>query len=371
MKWLVLLALVGLSESLFRVQLEKFKPVRMVLEEQGLLDDFLEKNPYNPYSKYQIFAQTVNEPMINYLDMEYYGIASIGTPPQSFKMLFDTGSSNLWVASVYCNSYACTNHKKYDPSLSSTYVATNQYMSIQYGTGSMTGFLAYDTVNVAGINVPKQIFALSTTEPGNFLHYAPFDGILGLAFPSLSSGGATPVFDNMMKQGLVSQDLFSVYLSREGSTGSMVTFGGIDQSLFTGSINWVPLTSETYWQIKIDYLKFNGEVVACAQGCSAFVDTGTSLLVGPYEGMTSVERAIYPLINCDNIASMPDLIISINGVEYPVPASAYLRNCHMGLQAINFPSSSGNLWILGDVFLREYYSIYDRANNMVGLAKAV
>lgn len=66
---------------------------------------------------------------------------------------------------------------------------------------------------VAGIQVTNQIFGLSETEPGSFLYYAPFDGILGLAFPRLAAASATPVFDNMMSEGLVSQDLFSVFLS--------------------------------------------------------------------------------------------------------------------------------------------------------------
>lgn len=66
---------------------------------------------------------------------------------------------------------------------------------------------------VGGISDTNQIFGLSETEPGSFLYYAPFDGILGLAYPSISASGATPVFDNLWDQGLVSQDLFSVYLS--------------------------------------------------------------------------------------------------------------------------------------------------------------
>lgn len=67
---------------------------------------------------------------------------------------------------------------------------------------------------VAGINVRNQIFGLAETEPGDFFYYTPFDGILGLAFPSIASSGATPVFDNMMRENLVDRDLFSVYLSR-------------------------------------------------------------------------------------------------------------------------------------------------------------
>lgn len=45
------------------------------------------------------------------------------------------------------------------------------------------------------------------------MQYMRADGILGLAYPRLAASSATPVFDNMMKEGLVDQDMFSVYLS--------------------------------------------------------------------------------------------------------------------------------------------------------------
>ncbi|NXY82737.1 PEPA protein, partial [Alcedo cyanopectus] len=145
---------------------------------------------------------------------EYYGTISIGNPAQNFTVIFDTGSSNLWVPSIYCHSFSCSDHNLFDPSKSSTFIATNDSFSIGYGTGNLSGILGYDTVRVANINVSNQIFGLSESEPGDFFYYVPFDGILGLAFPSIASDGATPVFDNMMAQGLVERNLFSVYLSK-------------------------------------------------------------------------------------------------------------------------------------------------------------
>uniref|UniRef100_A0A8C4RS84 pepsin A n=1 Tax=Erpetoichthys calabaricus TaxID=27687 RepID=A0A8C4RS84_ERPCA len=331
--------------SLSRLHLQKGKTVREILKEKGLLDDFLREHPYNPLSKFQGYGVVSNEPMTNYLDMSYFGTISIGTPPQTFTVIFDTGSANLWVPSVYCNSQACSNHNRFNPSQSSTYQATSTSVSIQYGTGSMTGFLAYDTVDVS-INVANQIFGLSTSEPGSFLYYAQFDGILGLAYPSISSSSATPVFDNMMSQNLVNQDLFSFYLSPDDQSGSVVTFGGVDPNYYSGSINWVPLTSESYWQIQVDYIQVNGQTVACSQGCQAIVDTGTSLLSGPPTPISNIQNAIG--------------ISSDGGQE-----------CTSGFQSMDIPTSSGDLWILGDVFIRVYYSIFDRANNMVGLAQAV
>ncbi|XP_041083520.1 pepsin A-like [Polyodon spathula] len=387
MKWAVVLcALVALSECLHRqellkVPLRKGKSVRKALEEKGLLEDFLQRYPYNPSAKFNpSFAVQSNESLMNDMDFSYYGIISIGTPPQSFKVVFDTGSANLWVPSIYCNSNACSNHNKFNPDLSSTYRSTSQTVAIQYGTGSMTGILGYDTVTVAGIVDPNQIFGLSKTEPGDFLYYSVSDGILGLSYPSISATGATPVFDNMMAEGLVSQDLFSFYLSRDDQEGSLVTFGGIDPSYYTGQIYWVPVTSQTYWETTMESITIDGKVVACASGCQAIVDTGTARIVGPtsdinnifaYVGATERQYGLQSIVNCNSLGSMPDVTFKINGYQFSLPPSAYVSqegsSCTTGFGL----NGNNQLWILGDVFIREWFSIFDRGNNRIGLAKAV
>ncbi|KAM7165027.1 pepsin A-like [Macrochelys suwanniensis] len=370
----VMESVLSVTES---VSLKKGKSLRQNLKEHGLLEDFLKKHPYNVASKYfpSLANDFASEPLTNYMDVDYYGTISIGTPAQDFTVIFDTGSSNLWVPSVYCSSEACTNHNKFNPSDSSTYEATSQSLSIQYGTGSMTGILAYDTVQVGGIVDTKQIFGLSETEPGSTFYYAPFDGILGLAFPSISSSGATPVFDNMMNEGLVSQDFFSVYLSSDEQSGSFVMFGGIDSSYYSGSLNWIPLSSETYWEITMDSITIDGETIACSNSCQAIIDTGTSLLAGPSTGISNIDSYIGTsdgTISCSDMSSLPNIIFTINGIEFPVPASAYIidesGSCTSGFESIDIPTSSGELWILGDVFIHQYYVVFDRANNQVALA---
>ncbi|XP_014648360.1 PREDICTED: pepsin-3-like isoform X3 [Ceratotherium simum simum] len=314
------------------------------------------------------------------MDEEYFGTISIGTPAQDFTVIFDTGSSNLWVPSVYCSSVACTNHNQFNPEDSSTYEATSESVSIEYGTGSMTGILGYDTVTVGGIDDTNQIFGLSETEPGDNFYYAPFDGILGLGYPSISASDATPVFDNIWDQGLVSEDLFSVYLSSDDESGSVVIFGGIDSSYYTGSLHWVPVTEEGYWQITVDSITINGETIACSGSCQAIVDTGTSLLAGPTSAIDNIQSYIgasedssgEEVISCSAIYSLPDIVFTLNGVEFPLPASAYIleegETCISGFEGVDLDTSSGELWILGDVFIRQYYTVFDRANNQVGLA---
>ncbi|XP_005989293.1 pepsin A-like [Latimeria chalumnae] len=383
MKWLlVLMATVALSECMTKVPLVKEKSLRDILEEKGLLQEALKY--YNPGAKYlpdtdNTFA--ADEPLVNYMDMEYFGVISIGTPPQSFKVIFDTGSANLWVLSVYCDSPPCKNHPTFNPQKSSTFRYSNKHVNIWYGAGSMTGFLGYDTVKIGSIVDPNQIFGLSRTETGSFFYYAPFEGLLGLAYPSISASGATPVFDNLMKQGLVSEHLFSFYLSKDAQTSSVVTFGGIDTSYYTGNINWIPLSHQTYWQITMESVTVNNQVVGCNGGCQAIVDTGTALIGGPYNDILAIQRRIgaYPNnygtydVDCNNLSNMPYIGISLNGVQYYLSPAAYVVKRKSSCTSGFFTMSMNGVpsWILGDVFLREYYSIFDRANNKVGLAKAV
>ncbi|XP_038675282.1 pepsin A-like [Scyliorhinus canicula] len=385
MKWLIItLACIQLSECLFRMPLFKGKSTRNVLREKGLLEDFLKNHPHDPSSKFEgPLSLNVNEPMTNYMDMDYYGRISIGNPPQSFTVIFDTGSSNLWVPSVYCSQASCTKHRRFYPSRSSTYTSNNQAVSIQYGTGAMVGILGYDTVSISNMVIRDQEFGLATSEPGGFYSYVTFDGILGLGYPSLASAGATTVFHNMVAQNLLDQPLFSVYLTRGyGESGSEILFGGIDSSHYTGQIRWVPVTREFYWQINIDRVTINGQVVACDGGCPAIVDTGTSYLTGSTSAIDTIQQYIgargsptsVATIDCSNLGSMPDVVFTINGMDFPLSPQVYtLQENYYGQSSCysGFSGGGGNQWILGDVFIGGYYTIFDHGNNRLGFAQAV
>uniref|UniRef100_A0A671YDP6 pepsin A n=1 Tax=Sparus aurata TaxID=8175 RepID=A0A671YDP6_SPAAU len=365
MKWaFVVCAMVALSECLVQVPLERGQTARELLEEQGLWEEYKLKYPYNPMAKFDDRFAVGTQPMTNDANLAYYGVISIGTPPQNFKVIFDTGSSNLWVPSVYCSSPACNNHAKYDPAASSTYRQDGSPLDILYGTGSMTGILGYDTVMVGGIAVKNQIFGLSKTE-GPFMEYIHADGFLGLAYPSISASGATPVFDNMMKQG------------QPWHKGSVVTFGGTDPNHYIAPITWIPLSSQRFWQITMDSITINGQVVACSGGCQAIVDTGTSLVIGPQSDIDNINSLVGVTVkngeytvSCNDIPQMPDVTFHIQGKEFTLPSSAFIRQTkHYGCLT-GFDRGGHSEWLLGDIFLRQFYSIYSRAQNMVGLAKA-
>ncbi|XP_015718538.1 pepsin A-like [Coturnix japonica] len=380
MGWLWLMGLAVATHALMtKVTLQQKKTKQRVLQDSRVLGELLLQQAPSLAVKHH--CTTSKESLENYMDLSYVGTISIGTPPQHFSVIFDTGSANMWVPSVYCTSLACANHRRFDPARSSTYHSTNTSVAAWYGTGSMVGVLAYDTVMVGSIQVQNQMVGLSQWEPGSFLVHVPFDGFLGLAFPRIASSGATPLFDNMMSQGLVAQDLFSIYLTPDKRNGSFVLFGGIDNSHFTGNLIWIPLTAQTYWQIKVDRITMHGLPIACIHGCQAILDSGTSMLAGPGISISHIHNKMgatrspsgLHTVRCSSV--LPDITFIIAGTQFPLPPQFYILqmedgSCMSGFEAYALPTAADELWILGHIFLRRYYSVFDRANNMVGLAPA-
>ncbi|KAK6805151.1 hypothetical protein RDI58_002936 [Solanum bulbocastanum] len=235
-------------------------------------------------------------PLKNYLDAQYYGEIGIGSPPQKFKVIFDTGSSNLWVPSSKCYfSIACWIHSNYKASKSSTYTRDGEYCSIRYGTGSISGHFSMDNVQVGDLVVKDQVFIEATREPSITFIVAEFDGILGLGFQEISAGNTTPVWYNMVGQGLVKEPVFSFWFNRDANAkqGGELVFGGVDPKHFKGNHTYVPLTQKGYWQFNMgDFLIGNTSTGYCAGGCAAIVDSGTSLLAGPTTIVTQINHAI-------------------------------------------------------------------------------
>lgn len=273
-------------------------------------------------------------PISNFEDAQYYGPITIGTPAQNFKVVFDTGSSNLWVPSKSCpwSDLACKLHSKYDSSKSSTYQANGTKFAIQYGSGSLSGFFSNDDVSVGGLTVTKQVFAEATAEPGLAFVAAKFDGILGMAFTRISVDRATPVWYNMLAQGLVTKDEYSFWLNRNvnGSQGGELVLGGYDPAHIVGDITWVPLTLDAYWQFKMDKLTVSG--TDYASGVKAIADTGTSLLVGPVAAIEAINKAIGAtkitageyMIDCKKIPTLPDVTIVLAGTTFTLTPQQYV-----------------------------------------------
>lgn len=316
-------------------------------------------------------ASPPKEQLTNDMNMEYYGVITIGTPPQTFNVLFDTGSSNLWVPSIQCASESCLDHMSFNPTLSTTYTYTNEMITLQYGKGGMSGFLGIDVISVAGLVVTNQTFGLATTEQNNTFVHSGFDGILGMGYASLAIDNVVPPFYNMLAQGLITNPVFSFYLARNNTSqqGGELILGGSDPSLYKGSMSYADITEENYWQFNVDRATMNGQVLCT--NCAAIADTGTSLLMAPKDIYNRITALLGidsdTVIDCSNTSNMPTLLFSIGGKVFGVPSSAYIISsgdmCILGIGGMET-----QFWILGDVFLGQYYSEFDMGNNRIGFA---
>ncbi len=172
----------------------------------------------------------------DFSNAQYYGTVQIGTPPQEFTVIFDTGSSNLWVPKVNCKNcgywFINGGKKKYDESKSSTFTKDGSDFHIQYGSGDVQGFFSTDNVILADdLVVSDQKFAEVSDAGGLGAGYimGQFDGILGLGFEGLALGGAKTVFKNAIDQNVVEKSMFSFDLG--DNTEGELTFGGYGEFL--------------------------------------------------------------------------------------------------------------------------------------------
>jgi phytepsin len=231
------------------------------------------------------------------LGAQYYGAIEIGSPKQEFTVVFDTGSSNLWVPSSKCHlSLACFFHHRYQSSRSTSYKADGTSFSIQYGTGSLQGFLSVDDVTLGDLTVKGQTFAEATKEPSITFLAAKCDGILGLGFKEISVNRVEPVWYNLLNQKLVQEPVFSFWLNRNASKekkGGELVLGGVDPDHFRGEHTYTPVTRKAYWQFEMGDVLLGGDSTGfCAGGCAAIADSGTSLLAGPVGIVAEINHAI-------------------------------------------------------------------------------
>jgi len=310
------------------------------------------------------------------MDAQYYGNVDIGTPAQTFKVIFDTGSSNLWVPSSQCKSIACILHKRSDHTKSTSYTVNGTQFEIQYGSGSMAGFWSYDAVNIGGLTANNAVVGEATKLNGLSFSVSKFDGILGMGWPAISVDNVTPIFMELWNQGSVQDNSFAFYLTpKAGQAGSTLILGGVDESLADGPFKYYDIAMEAWWVLKSGGVDFNGTHFDLD---NVIVDTGTSVLVGPTALVKKITANIPLAPDCADIPSYPDITFTLGGDAYVLSASDYIlevtalgeTQCVLGIQGLDLPSQLGEAFILGDTFIHRYYSHFDMGKKQIGFAKA-
>ncbi|CAA3018189.1 aspartic ase-like [Olea europaea subsp. europaea] len=486
------LAFSASNDGLVRIGLKKMKfdqnnrlAARLESKEGEALRASIRK--YNLRGKLGDTADADIVALKNYMDAQYFGEIGVGTPHQKFTVIFDTGSSNLWVPSSKCYF---SHVFSYD--ILSVYRHKRKSAAIHYGTGAISGFFSQDNVEVGDLVIKNQEFIEATREPSVTFLVAKFDGILGLGFQEISVGNATPVWYSMVKQGLIKEPVFSFWLNRnvEEEEGGEIVFGGVDPNHYNGKHTYVPVTRKGYWQFDMgDVLIDHKPTGYCGGGCSAIADSGTSLLAGPATIVTMINHAIgatgvvsqeckavveqygqtimdlllsevrpqkicsqiglcafdgahgvsmgiesvvdekegrssglrdamcsscemavvwmqnqlrqnqtqdrilsyvnelcerlpSPMgesaVQCGSLSSMPSVSFTIGGKVFDLSPEEYIlkvgegaaAQCISGFTALDIPPPRGPLWILGDVFMGRYHTVFDGGKLRVGFAEA-
>ena len=257
-----------------------------------------------------------------------------------------------------------------------------------------------EEIALGDLIVKKQIIGVADEIDIPLLDDVVWDGILGLAYPNsnLKKQSIRPLFDNIMDQGLLvnkhEKNQFAYFLGKE--TGA-ITFGGADMRFKADrneEFQWAPIKEENYWTISVKDVRkeYNNKKVAtsrfleqkskvkklCPDGCKTIVDTGTYLVYGPQEVFQNYLSDIM-IDNCNSKSSLPDIIFELQG-EGGTTFDLRLRpddyvlhfkvdgvdDCVIGIA----PDTEDTGWTFGQVFLRAFYTIFDRDENRIGFARS-
>jgi len=326
---------------------------------------------------------------LNFHDSLYLGNISIGsTDPadNTFLVMFDTGSANLWVADNSTQNPAFP--KRYDCASSPTCVVLDMPpKDLHYGSGNISGYYVKETVNLGdGFQIHDQIMILSRAQA---VPPSIFQGILGLGTAKLADGIPT-YMDNLQAQGVIQDRVFSLYASNDPESTieakSELIIGGYDPKYMLPGVTeftYFPVADDRYWALALEGFRLGDITASLPNKTIVLLDSGTSLLaVSQSFYNVLVQGVMNQISNCTvrNIMicpcsgtsdiRYPDVNLILGGQEYSIPPSQYLipvgkGMCELGIMGI---PDKMNLWILGDVFLKTYYTIFDVDNKRIGIA---
>lgn len=319
------------------------------------------------------------------LDSQLTGTVGIGTPPQEFKLVFDTTYSNMWVPSLNCTN--CGNKKRYNNSASTSYIKDGAPIQ----TGWDLGFRSIDQLSFGDIVIKNQSFIEMTTIQSEFIP-EPFDGLFCLGYDMGAQEDVVTPLREMVNQKLIDHEIFSIY---QNSTGGEITFGGWDRKYFDSLIWFYPSADLNNWAFRMDSLSLKhdghkpGSEVAkvCVNGCKVAIYTLLPFIMGPPEEVRTINEAIgaeldeddeslFVLPSCD-LSKLPNLVFTIEYTDYELTPEQYIQKvkkndriiCVSSLHAI-IPYIHRNEWFIGTSVIGHIYTVFDSEIRSIGFAHA-
>jgi len=334
-------------------------------------------------------------------DSSFMGSIAVGTPPVSFNVILDTGSSDLWLAGTSSSSGTTdipSGIATFNYASSSTFKSLNEPFQITYDSGSAQGTLATDTVQMAGLEVAAQEFAV-VSEVSQGLLTPPASGLMGLAWQQIASSQATPFWEALATaNGALTEPLMSFQLTRYGNSshaqqlepGGTFNIGTTNTSLYTGDIDYqdIPNGQVGYWLQQLSALTVQGTSVSLPSGSDSYaaIDTGTTLVAGPSDVISQLYAAIpgsapgtgqyenYYTLPCSTAVNVT-LTFGSSTRAWPISSADFIHEHISDTQCIgaffvtNTSGTTAPSWIIGDTFLKNVYSVFRASPPSVGFAE--
>ncbi|GJE96850.1 aspartic protease [Phanerochaete sordida] len=308
----------------------------------------------------------------------WQGSITIGTPATTYAVQFDTGSSDLFVPGPTCSDANCQGHAQYFPGSSSTSLDVQKTFLIRSPFGAVDGEQYDDTVTISGLPSLKQRLGAASSYPSGYSKpYFPPDGVMGMAYQSISVFDAPPVFQSLVAQKQLTTPAFSFKLTQADAE---LFLGGANSDHYTGNFTYVPVTTKGYWQVKLDAVSVDGRTPI--GNVRSVIDTGTKLiatrpaearqLYGAIKGSKDASRTIGAGFYTFPCASTLNVSLTFGGRSFGIapslfnlgPASSGSSDCIGAIVGQN----SLSFWNIGDTFLQNVYSTFDLGNDRVGFA---
>lgn len=336
----------------------------------------------------------------NGTDLQWYGNFQAGTPTQTFKVIFDTGSPWFIVPSTACGS-TCAGQTAFDGTKSSTFTDLNTPRTVRFGTGggvqpvggnlSMNLNLVRDKLTFFGLDAGLTDFYVILNKTGPIVNNPPWDGIVGMMNKRNGS-----VFQNLVNAGL--DPLFSIYFAPKSVNNGAgeLTLGGINSNRYTGNLNYFPLAfpNQNLWQLNSTGLTVNGQTTSLLSTPQTWIfDSGTSNMVLP----KNLTEAIYAQISseivpvgtlgaygiaCSKISSLSAQIAITFTDASGAAHQLVVPSDELNVGPFNASDTSSTAMcqtlinaddqflIAGASLLKHWYSVWDQGNSRMGFAAA-
>ncbi|OTB04140.1 hypothetical protein M426DRAFT_11767 [Hypoxylon sp. CI-4A] len=307
-------------------------------------------------------------------DYSYFLEANFGSEGKSLYMLVDTGASTTWVMGSGCTSSACAKHNTFGPNDSKTYNDTGDDYSVEYGSGEVSGHVVSDSISIGGLQVTMP-FGVANVTSDQFSQF-PFEGILGMSMTDQTW------LTYVKNAKLVDSKVFGVALAREsdGSNDGEIAFGAPNKDKYKGDVSYTSINSKDSWAIPMDDVSYDGNS-AGVKGRQAYIDTGTTFVFGPPDDVEALYKLVPGSKTTDNgqTYSVPcdgnaSVAFSFSGQTWEASVKDFTSApngdgvCFGNVYGMEFVAGA---WLLGDMFLKNVYSVFDADEKRIGFAARV